>query len=115
MKTVVAEGPTVLHNQHIDVDTVWGPQGSPYLIKGQVFFDPGTSLTLLPGTVVKIGGPDPAYLSVQGQLLSLGSPDEPVIFTSYRDDSVGGDSNGDGDATSPRAWRLGSRVGRRIG
>lgn len=97
---VTASGPTTVGNLHMSKDTVWGPQGSPYLITGQVFVDPGVALTLLPGTVVKFGT-SPAGLGVDGQILSLGSPTQPVVFTSIKDDTVAGDSNGDGNASAP--------------
>ncbi|GLZ33514.1 hypothetical protein Lesp02_57020 [Lentzea sp. NBRC 105346] len=104
VQTVMTPGPTILDGVHIKTDTVWGPQGSPYVIRNQVKIESQASLTLLPGTVVKFDGqPDyyQALIWVDGPLLSLGTPDRHVVFTSYKDDSVGGDTNGDGSATAP--------------
>lgn len=91
-------GPTFI-TAHITEDTVWGPQGSPYVVEQLIYVRPSASLTILPGTVVKLSGY--AGISVQGQILVLGEPGSRVIFTSLLDDSVGGDTNGDGSATSP--------------
>ena len=97
---VTASGPTRLTDVTLAKDAVWGPQGSPYVLSGQVTVKPGRALTLLPGTVVKFATQS-TRLVVNGQLLSLGSPKQRVTFTSIKDDSVGGDTNGDGSATSP--------------
>jgi len=99
LRVVETAGPTAVTGD-IAVDTVWGPQGSPYLVDGTaVDVLAGVSLTLLPGTVVKMG--EDASLTVRGQILALGSPAASVVVTSIRDDSVMGDSNGDGAATVP--------------
>ncbi|MFZ2299729.1 MAG: chitobiase/beta-hexosaminidase C-terminal domain-containing protein, partial [Candidatus Moraniibacteriota bacterium] len=78
----------------------WTKAGSPY-IANHVSIPTGASLTIEPGTVVKSSS---WPLLVQGGSLAVGSPDaEPVIFTSFLDDSVGGDTNNDGSRTAPSA------------
>lgn len=50
-------GPTIFpQNYELTADETWGPQGSPYVLSGRTTIMPGVSLTLLPGTVVKVDG-----------------------------------------------------------
>lgn len=75
-------------------DVAWGLGGSPYLLENTIALGAGTTLRIAPGTVVKEHG---GRLSVVGgQLISKGTAAAPIYFTSYEDDSVGGDTGGDG-------------------
>lgn len=78
--------------------------GSPYIAASNLRVPPGQTLVIEPGVIVKMGA-DLRFL-VEGTLTAVAPPAQPVIITSYRDDSAGGDTNGDGNATLParRDW-----------
>ncbi|MGE5397458.1 MAG: hypothetical protein ACM3MK_07995, partial [Chitinophagales bacterium] len=88
---------------NISSDTTWDVAGSPYLITGRVIIDAGKTLTVNPGTVVKVN--QACGIEVNGTLNAVGTAEEKIYFTDVRDDSVGGDS--DNAAASPGAgwWK----------
>ena len=88
----------------IAANTSWGPTGSGaattadvFWVRSQVTVNSGFTLTLLPGTLVKF---DPGLgMVVNGQLQAVGTSLNQISFTSSRDDTRGGDTNGDGGST----------------
>lgn len=88
-------------------DMTTGPlvTGTVYHVSGNINVPLGATLTIQPGVVVKM--PFDGTFNVNGTLLVNGTGPDSVHFTDIRDDSVGGDSNGDGGATAPAAawWR----------
>lgn len=92
-------------SQNITTDTTWTKAESPYIISTPIVVTVGTRLGFEAGTIVKFHQTSedaPVFLEVRGKLVSEGTQSEQVIFTSYSDDGVGGDTNGDGDASLPR-------------
>src|SRR3989344_6125923 len=72
---------------------------SPYILSGSATIASGTSLTIDPGVIIKIV--PICSIVIEGNLDAIGSADAPIIFTSIKNDSVGGDSNLDATSTAP--------------
>ncbi|MCB1121116.1 MAG: right-handed parallel beta-helix repeat-containing protein, partial [Verrucomicrobiae bacterium] len=94
----------------IVADTVWDVSShSAIILRGTVYVGADVTLTLKPGLIVKAA--QYVGLVVDGTLTAQGTAVHPIIFTSSRDDSVGGDTNNDGDASVPSAtWWSGLLV-----
>jgi len=84
-------------------EIVWTLQNSPYILSNNVTISQGDKLTIEPGVVVKLKD---AAIYIDGTLIAT-SDGAPIIFTSWRDDAYGGDSNGDGTNSVPAAndWK----------
>jgi parallel beta-helix repeat protein len=95
---LLGSGPVAVAGGTITADTIW-QDSRVYYVTNQLVVDPGVTFTLAPGTVIKFA--PGTSLSVYGMLGAQGTTAQPIIFTDYRDDTAGGDTNGDGTATTP--------------
>jgi len=64
-------------------------------------------LTIEPGVVIKFNTHYRHGIVINGALVANGTPTEKIVFTSIKDDSNGGDTNNDGNNSSPAKgnWR----------
>lgn len=60
--------------------SIWSPLGSPYIIPCDTTLPSGSTLTILPGTVVWIG--QGMSLTCNGQITAVGTPDQRITFQS---------------------------------
>ena len=83
----------------ITTDTTWALVGSPYILEISPSINSGVTLTIEPGVVVK--AKSDKSIKIKGTLVANGTAENPISFTSIKDDSVGGDTNANGAENSP--------------
>ncbi len=84
----------------ITEDTTWS-QNSLIVVDGSegLVISPDVTLTIEDGVMIKLAQDN--TITVQGNLDINGTAENPVIITSLKNDQAGGDTNGDGDNTTP--------------
>src|SRR5882672_6269874 len=95
-------------SSNIAVNTTWGPAGNVYRITTSIAITSGVTLTIQPGVIVKFNASQ--SLTVNGTLSAVGTAGSNIYITSIKDDAIGGDTNGDGNATVPAAQDWGSII-----
>lgn len=82
----------------------WSPDGRDFILPSS------SSLSVTPGVVIKVGSRanlgSTTSLVLSGTVNISGTADKPVVLTSLKDDSIYGDTNGDGMSTTaqPGDW-----------
>lgn len=88
----------------VEGNLTWSETEVPFVFDGgELTIALGKSLTLSPGVIIKLQN---SGWWVHGTLIAEGTMSQPIWFTSYKDDTVGGDTNNDGSLTSagPGDW-----------
>ena len=85
----------------IATDTTWTIADSPVVVTCYVTVKTGATLTVEPGVAVKFEYPTRLTVEQNATLRAEGTAESPIYFTSIKDDSAGGDTNGDEGATLP--------------
>jgi len=94
---------TILESSNIDKDTIW-TDNDVHLVNGTININVGVKLTINPGTIVKFNKNSGINVN-SGILNAIGESGNHIIFTSYKDDSFGGDTNEDGlSSGKPGDW-----------
>ncbi len=71
-------------------------------VRGDLNVSSGTTLRIAPGSIIKFPKEyGSGYIFVNGTLLSEGTTNNKIVFTSWKDDTFGGDSNRDSNSTVP--------------
>ena len=83
-------------------------RGSTYRVSGTLTIASGSSLTIPPGTVLKMEDKAAIVVNSGATLNAVGTRAAPITFTSIKDDTISGDTNGDGSNTIPQPgdWNM---------
>ena len=107
------------HSGLIAADEVWCLEDSPHLVNGNLTVQAGATVTVTAGVVVQASGNVVLDFLVQGRLIALGTPTQPITFTGATDSALGEwhglsfDGAGGGPAEGQLAYVTVRNAGRR--
>lgn len=78
---------------------LWRNQGVPYVFYNPMTISSGAKVDIEAGTICKMT--ENASITIYGTLNANGTFDQRITFTSFNDDSYGGDTNNDGKGAVP--------------
>ena len=84
---------------NLSTSSNWSSLNMPYVVQNSVSIPEGITLSISQGVIIKFY----PYkgITVNGTLVTKGSEEQQVYFTSLKDDSIGDDTNNDLNATMP--------------
>ncbi len=100
-RDVLVNNALVWHSGSITNSQTW-QAGVVHVVDGKVFIGPGGNVTIQPGAILKFTLGSGISVKDGAILNALATPSLPIILTSFKDDTAGGDSNLDGDRSLPQ-------------
>jgi len=88
-------------SEDITSETTWEGDKTYIIDKENLYIS--ADLTIEPGATIKIMSGGNIIVKGRGNIICNGTSANPIVFTSIKDDSNGGDNNKDGDNTIPAA------------
>jgi RHS repeat-associated protein len=91
-KTVVVNNSVLWHSGTLTTSQTWSAS-QVQAIDGDVIVPAGVTLTIDPGTIVKVLADAQIIVQAGGTLIATGTTNAPVTFTTFDDYSIGGDTD----------------------
>lgn len=80
----------------------WSAASSVHMVTCDITVPTGVTLTIEAGAIIKFN--PGTQITVDGKLVAQGTLAKPIYFTSYRDDTIGGDTDGVASAGAVGDW-----------
>ena len=92
--------PTISISGVISSDVTWSSDEGVYILENAVTVSASTTLTIMPGTIIKARHGGAGSLLIEGNLVATGTVESKIYFISLLDDAIGGDTDGTGSTTA---------------
>jgi len=99
-QTVLVNNSVAWHSGLVTTNQIWSA-GEVHVVEGNLIIGQGVTVTIEPGAVVKFVHGSGITVEDGGVLDAPATASGPIIFTSFADDTAGGDSNLDGNNSMP--------------